>query len=273
MTITLEPISGSDNGTLDDTINFPTEEVDDVVVTVDPWPIGGGDEFTLMEGPTTTKYFFSSGTLEITTDLSAGYYFVEVVFQKTCRVPGERDPPTTLRHRRANLFELDQQQNPHSGNYRFYPAACDTNRSDGHIYQRKHLYPRLDRDAHHSRRFPRLRGKPHSSPEAELGAADMDATSAELSYAGNAGEEISYSLVAYNLFGESPPVSITITPTIFSTNWQTNLYDWSDTCSPPDTIRLPLVDNGDYNFTVYWGDGTSDAITAWDDTKDTHICN
>lgn len=37
-----------------------------------------------------------------------------------------------------------------------------------------------------------------------------------------------------------------------------------------DQISLPLVIGGDYDFTVDWGDETSNTITAWDDAAKTH---
>ena len=38
----------------------------------------------------------------------------------------------------------------------------------------------------------------------------------------------------------------------------------------PNQIRLPLQSNGDYDFTVYWGDGTSNQITSHNDNHKTH---
>ncbi len=40
--------------------------------------------------------------------------------------------------------------------------------------------------------------------------------------------------------------------------------------SSPDTISLPLVSNGTYNFTVNWGDGTSNTITSFFSGNKTH---
>lgn len=52
----------------------------------------------------------------------------------------------------------------------------------------------------------------------------------------------------------------------FVTVWKTdNLGDSSD-----NQISLPLVNNGDYDFTVNWGDGTTDHITAWNQAQRTH---
>jgi surface protein len=43
------------------------------------------------------------------------------------------------------------------------------------------------------------------------------------------------------------------------------------TSGTDDTFTLPLTSNGTYNFTVDWGDGsTDDTITTWDDTARTH---
>jgi len=40
--------------------------------------------------------------------------------------------------------------------------------------------------------------------------------------------------------------------------------------SGDNQITLPLVSNGTYDFTVNWGDGNEDTITAWDDAAKTH---
>jgi surface protein len=55
--------------------------------------------------------------------------------------------------------------------------------------------------------------------------------------------------------------SCTVTVTdCFCTAWE-----------PTDgTIALPLVSNGTYDFTVYWGDGESDYITSYDDEAISH---
>jgi len=42
------------------------------------------------------------------------------------------------------------------------------------------------------------------------------------------------------------------------------------TAEEDDTFTLPLYDGGDYDFTVDWGDSTSDNISAWDDAAKTH---
>jgi len=35
-------------------------------------------------------------------------------------------------------------------------------------------------------------------------------------------------------------------------------------------FKLPLISTGTYNFTVYWGDGTSNTITTWNQAQTTH---
>jgi len=50
-------------------------------------------------------------------------------------------------------------------------------------------------------------------------------------------------------------------PTFIST-WQTT--------TPSETITLPLVATGNYNFTVDWGDGNTDTITAYNQAEVTH---
>ena len=54
----------------------------------------------------------------------------------------------------------------------------------------------------------------------------------------------------------------------FVTVWSTLNTSTGSTAS--NQIQLPLESSGVYNFTVYWGDGNSDTITAWDSPKTTH---
>jgi len=49
---------------------------------------------------------------------------------------------------------------------------------------------------------------------------------------------------------------------IFISTWQTT--------TPSETITLPLISTGNYNFTVDWGDGSSDTITAYNQAEVTH---
>ena len=52
----------------------------------------------------------------------------------------------------------------------------------------------------------------------------------------------------------------------FKSIWSTNQDGMSDTYS----ISLPLVHSGDYSFTIDWGDGNSDYITAYNQTEILH---
>jgi hypothetical protein len=65
--------------------------------------------------------------------------------------------------------------------------------------------------------------------------------------------------------GELTP-SYTPPPPTFITTWKTDNTGVTNS----DQIRLPLVSSGSYDFVVDWGDGTTDAITAWDQTEKTH---
>ena len=52
-------------------------------------------------------------------------------------------------------------------------------------------------------------------------------------------------------------------PDLFTTTWETT--------TPSETITLPLVSSGTYDFYVNWGDGTTtDHITAWNQSEVTH---
>ena len=52
----------------------------------------------------------------------------------------------------------------------------------------------------------------------------------------------------------------------FKSTWNTNKDGISDTYS----IQLPLVSTGTYDFTVDWGDGTTDYITTYDQIETQH---
>jgi len=52
----------------------------------------------------------------------------------------------------------------------------------------------------------------------------------------------------------------------FSTEWKTD----NAGATGANQIGLPLYAGGDYDFWVYWGDGTADRITAWDDAAKIH---
>jgi hypothetical protein len=54
----------------------------------------------------------------------------------------------------------------------------------------------------------------------------------------------------------------------FICEWDTTLT--SSGSSTSTQAKLPLVGTGQYNFSVEWGDGRSDLITAWNDPKVTH---
>jgi surface protein len=52
----------------------------------------------------------------------------------------------------------------------------------------------------------------------------------------------------------------------FVSEWKTD----NPGVSANDQVTLPLESVGTYNFTVFWGDGTQDTITAWNDAATTH---
>jgi uncharacterized repeat protein (TIGR02543 family) len=57
----------------------------------------------------------------------------------------------------------------------------------------------------------------------------------------------------------------------FITSWDTS--NTSAGSSDGNQIHLPLEFTGEYDFTVYWGDGTSNHITSWNDSAVTHTYN
>ena len=54
-------------------------------------------------------------------------------------------------------------------------------------------------------------------------------------------------------------------PPVFTCKWDTTQAGSSN-----DTVVLPLVSAGSYNFQVDWGDGTRETITAWNQSEKTH---
>lgn len=57
-----------------------------------------------------------------------------------------------------------------------------------------------------------------------------------------------------------------ILPTGFLSSWKTN----NAGISASNQVQLPFVASGTYNCTVYWGDGTSDVITTWNQAQTLH---
>jgi len=54
----------------------------------------------------------------------------------------------------------------------------------------------------------------------------------------------------------------------FVSTWNTSAT--SAGSSNSTSVKLPLESGGTYNFTVYWGDGSSNNITAWNQAEVTH---
>jgi len=56
---------------------------------------------------------------------------------------------------------------------------------------------------------------------------------------------------------------------IFSSLWKTDITG-DGTFSSTNQIKFPLSPNGNYDFTIYWGDTTSSSITSWNQVELTH---
>ena len=69
----------------------------------------------------------------------------------------------------------------------------------------------------------------------------------------------------YRITGE---LSRTPAVNAFVSTW--NTANTSTGSSGSSSIDLPLIAAGSYNFLVYWGDGSSDLITAWNQPEVTH---
>jgi len=57
-------------------------------------------------------------------------------------------------------------------------------------------------------------------------------------------------------------------PNTFNSTWKTD--NTSAGSSAANQIAIPLHISGSYNFTVYWGDGTSNVITSYNQPEVTH---
>ncbi|MBT7241041.1 MAG: BspA family leucine-rich repeat surface protein [Candidatus Diapherotrites archaeon] len=71
---------------------------------------------------------------------------------------------------------------------------------------------------------------------------------------------------------ENPAVETPAQPTgytsYFISDWNTLAV--SSGSSNDNQIKLPIYSGGTYNFIVYWGDGTNDTITIWNQAETTH---
>ena len=59
-----------------------------------------------------------------------------------------------------------------------------------------------------------------------------------------------------------------VDPATFVSYWNTSLT--SSGSSSDTQVQLPLTSSGTYNFSVYWGDGSNNTITTWNDPAVTH---
>lgn len=62
--------------------------------------------------------------------------------------------------------------------------------------------------------------------------------------------------------------ALTLLSTAFVSTW--NTANTTGSSSSANQIKLPLHVGGTYNFTVFWGDGTSDIITSWNQPETLH---
>ncbi len=268
LTAVLYPVSGTGSGIIDYKINFPDEDVDSVSVYIDPWPIGGGDEYQLSEGADYNSDFSTAGILSIYKTLSSGQYFLSVVFGYD---PGGPDLPVEYPPLSEIVLIYDNLTSSsvlvlESGDL-FQPPAAPSGFS---VMQNEDLsFSLLWTDSSSTESGFRIyEGDADGVPEAATAAGITSITSADLGYSVyNEGDNYTFNLVSYNSCGESEPVSLSFTSEYaFVSTWQTDNEGVSDS----DQISLPLVSGGSYDFTVSWGDGSSSVITAYDDEELVH---
>ncbi|PLW79406.1 hypothetical protein C0585_07935 [Candidatus Woesearchaeota archaeon] len=71
---------------------------------------------------------------------------------------------------------------------------------------------------------------------------------------------------AYSDWGNSSLLTITNSSSIFISIWDTSKAGVSNSTS----ISLPLESDGNYNFTIDWGDGNLGEVTSWNDVDKNH---
>jgi surface protein len=69
-------------------------------------------------------------------------------------------------------------------------------------------------------------------------------------------------------YTETRVINITDPLSIFITYWNTSAVSSGSTNATQ--IKLPIYNGGTYNFTVFWGDGTSGEVTSWNDADANH---
>ena len=62
--------------------------------------------------------------------------------------------------------------------------------------------------------------------------------------------------------------ALSVLSTAFVSTWNTS--NTTGGSSGANQIQLPLNSGGTYNFTIFWGDGTSDVITSWNQPETLH---
>jgi len=264
ITLTLEPVSSdSGRGTLDYTLTFPAEDVDSAVVSIDPWPLGGGDQYELTAGTDYNIDFADTGSIAIETTLSSGFYLVSVTLgynslsypaiSEMVQIYDNLVSPSTLE------LTVDDLTHP--------PVSP----SDFSVGQNSDLSFNLcwaDESVTESG-FRIYKGSTtEGTLLATLAAGSTTIDSASLGYSNYTdGDEYTFCIVSYNPFGHSDPVTLTFTSEyVFTTLWLTS----NEGGSEDNQITLPLVSNGSYNFSVDWGDGSTSTITAYNDPQVTH---
>ena len=87
------------------------------------------------------------------------------------------------------------------------------------------------------------------------------------------GIEYQFTAAATNWLGDSgdsaPSTALAPSADTFTSTWDTTKT--STGSSNSTTVKLPLVDGGDYNFSVSWGDGPAVQVTSATDPDATHV--
>lgn len=268
LSVTLLPIYGNGNGYLSWTISFPQADVNSVSISLDPWPIGGGDSIPLIEGTDYNADFAATGILSIQKELSSGQYFIRAIFSRLVEGNPVNHPPVSeilqifdyLTSSKTTTFTMDDFTQPPDA-----PAELIISLTDANAFHLDWIDSSLTEEG-----FRIYENSFSGTPKMVVGAGITNVSSEDLEYLGNTGDSVTYFVTAYNSFGESTPVSATRTTTsAFISQWDTTKT--SSGSSENNQILLPLEEAGTFNFTVQWGDGEYDNITAHDDSAATHI--
>jgi len=213
VTMDLRP-STIGNGTLDYTLSFPASDVDGATVTLDPWPVGGGDEVTLTSGTDYNADYGTTGSLAISGTYASNVYLMTIqLSDSTASGNGNHAPVVKI----VQIF--DELATTGSDTITIAelrsPPAAPTNMVVE--FTGENAFSVSWTDASNTEQGFRVYDDPAAAtPLADITNGSGIATGlSDAGYTPGIAEDVTYRVVAYNQFGESLPLdfSFRVLPT------------------------------------------------------------